>query len=76
MDEKKIEKIKAKFGERVKEARQAQKMTQLDLAIKVGVDVRQIKRIESAEVNTSLTTIYMIISALGISSEDLFDFKA
>jgi transcriptional regulator with XRE-family HTH domain len=73
MKDKKIEKIKAAFGNRVKELRQAKNLTQLDLAVKVGIDVRNLRRIENAEADTSLSTVYFIAFALDISPSELMD---
>jgi transcriptional regulator with XRE-family HTH domain len=74
MKQTRLEKVKVEFGKKVKESRESQNMSQLDLAIKSGLDVRQIGRVENAEVNTSLTTIYSIAKALDVAVGDLFDF--
>jgi transcriptional regulator with XRE-family HTH domain len=74
MADKKIEKIKIEFGLKVKELRQTQNLTQLDLAAKVGIDIRSLRRIENGESEASLSTIYFIANALNVSTSDLFDF--
>jgi transcriptional regulator with XRE-family HTH domain len=76
MKNKKIEKIKAAFGNKVKELRESQGVTQLDLAAKVGIDVRSLRRIESSESDPSLSTVYFIANALEVPVGDLLDFKA
>jgi transcriptional regulator with XRE-family HTH domain len=58
----------------VKELRQTQNLTQLDLAAKVGIDIRSLRRIENGESEASLSTIYFIANALNVSTSDLFDF--
>jgi putative transcriptional regulator len=75
MKDKKPDKIKAEFGEKVREIRVSKNITQLDLAAKVGLDVRQIKRIESGETNTSIVNAYLIAKFLETPIEELFDFK-
>jgi transcriptional regulator with XRE-family HTH domain len=75
MNPKRLEKIKYEFGIKVKEIRLRQDLTQLDLAAKIGTDVRQIKRIENGETTTSLVMVYLISQALEVSTEELFDFK-
>jgi transcriptional regulator with XRE-family HTH domain len=75
MKDKKIDKIKAAFGKRVKELRQAQNLTQLDLAVKIGIDVRNLRRIENAEADPSLSTVSFIANALGISTSELLDIN-
>ncbi|MFL5729760.1 MAG: helix-turn-helix domain-containing protein [Cytophagaceae bacterium] len=75
MNEKKIARIPLEFGKRVKEIRLSKNITQLDLASQLGIDIRQLRRIENGEGNTSLTTIYLLTEALQVNIEDLFNFK-
>lgn len=72
MKDKKSEKIVKVFGEKVRELRSEKNMTQLDLAAKVGLDVRQIKRIENAESTTSIVNAYLIAKALDVSIGEFF----
>jgi transcriptional regulator with XRE-family HTH domain len=58
----------------VREIRLSKDLTQLDLAAKLGIDVRQIRRIENGENETSLSNIYLLSEALGVKVGDLFDF--
>ncbi len=72
MKDKKSEKIVKVFGEKVRELRSEKNITQLDLAAKVGLDVRQIKRIENAESTTSIVNAYLIAKALDASISEFF----
>jgi transcriptional regulator with XRE-family HTH domain len=60
MLEKRQKKIITSFGSKVKEIRTKKNLTQFDLAVKAGLDIRQIQRIENGQTNTSLTSIYSI----------------
>ena len=55
------------FGEEVKRLRKEQKLSQIDLGVKIGADDRKIRRIESGEIDTSFTTIIRLVKALGFS---------
>jgi transcriptional regulator with XRE-family HTH domain len=74
MNVKRLEKVKVEFGKRVRMLRLEQDMSQFDLSAKAGIDVTQVKRIELAKVNTSLTTIYSIAKALEVPVGRLFEF--
>ena len=49
-------------------------MTQEKLAFSVGIEISQISRIERGILNTSISTIKAIATALDIEVKDLFDF--
>jgi HTH-type transcriptional regulator, competence development regulator len=72
MKDKKSEKIVKFFGEKVREIRVEKNITQLDLAAKVGMDVRQIKRIENGESTTSIVNAYLIAKVLDVDLNELF----
>lgn len=55
------------LGRRIKELRQEKKMTQLDLAVASGMDIRQIQRIEAGHINTSVGNVWEIAMALDIN---------
>lgn len=63
-----------KIGQRVKELRKAQNLTQQELAFRTDFEVRQIKRIENAEVNCSVSHIAAIAKAFKLSISEFFDF--
>ncbi len=63
-----------KLGNRIRELRKMQKMTQLDVAGKMENFAEQIGRIERGEQNVSVCTLKKIASALNITMTELFDF--
>ncbi|KKQ66321.1 MAG: helix-turn-helix protein [Candidatus Daviesbacteria bacterium GW2011_GWA2_38_24] len=60
-----------KFGQKVKEERLKQKLSQEQLAMKAGVHRTYIGMIERAEKNITLENIDKVSKALGISISDL-----
>lgn len=61
-----------KIGARVRELRQGQEMTQMDLAFKCGdKDYSQINRVELGKVNFSVSYLTLIADALNVSPKDL-----
>ena len=61
-----------KIGEKVRELRIAQGMTQMDLAFKCNdKDYSQINRVELGKVNFSVSYLSLISEALGVSPRDL-----
>ncbi len=60
-----------KFGENVKKHRLSQNLTQLDLAVRSGIDIRSLQRIEKAELSIRLVTAVRIAKALEISLDSL-----
>jgi transcriptional regulator with XRE-family HTH domain len=61
-----------KFGERVKEMRELRKMTQEELALKIGYsNRRQIQRIEVGTMAGSVDKLFEISKALNISTDYL-----
>lgn len=67
--------IEKKFGERVKELRQARKLSQEELAFKTGVHRTYLGGIERGERNPSLRNIAAIAEALGVTLAELFSFR-
>lgn len=65
--------IKAEFGSKIKALRQLNMITQVDLAAKVDVDVRTIRRIESGKYNPTLELIHALAIAFKKSIPELFD---
>ncbi|MEM6342674.1 MAG: helix-turn-helix transcriptional regulator [Bacteroidota bacterium] len=60
------------FGRRVKKLRAERKLTQLDLADRTGMDIRQIQRIEGGDINTSIGNAYLIAKGLKVPLTDTF----
>ncbi len=66
--------IEERFGRRVRELREANGLSQEELAFKVGVHRTYLGGIERGERNPSLKNIDLIANALGISLAELFLF--
>lgn len=60
-------------GERIRAERLRQSMSLRSLAREVGVSASMISQIETGRSRPSVSTLYAITSALGISIEDVFD---
>ena len=63
------------FGNLVRNRRIEKNLSQEMLANDANIPINQIGRIERAEINTSLVTIFKIANALQIDIKDLFDFE-
>ncbi len=63
------------FGNNLKKIRQSRGLTQAQLAIDCSFDVSVISRIERGIVNTSLSNLYTIATALNIQVSELFNFS-
>lgn len=63
------------FGNNLKAIRESKNITQAQLAIDCDFDVSVISRIERGVVNTSLSNLKLISSALQIGLKELFDFE-
>lgn len=62
-----------KIGQKVRQLRQQQKLTQEELAFKVGVDRSYMGFVERGEKNPTLSTLMKIAKALKISMKELFE---
>lgn len=65
--------VMKKFGQNLKEVRRSKKMTQEELSASSGVALSQISRIETGKLNTTISTISFLASALEISPELLVE---
>lgn len=68
------ENVLVKFGNRVREERKKQKISQEALAEKAGVHRTYIGMVERAEKNITLNNIEKISKALGLPISKLMDF--
>jgi transcriptional regulator with XRE-family HTH domain len=57
------------MGQLIHEARKEEKVTQLELAKRIGVDKSYISRIEKGLIEPGVGTFYRIINALGLKIE-------
>lgn len=70
-----MEIIKKCFGEQLKTCRKIKNLTQEKLAELVGINLRQLARIESGESFITAETLYNLCTVLEISPKLLFDFN-
>lgn len=59
------------FGENVRRIRMSKNISQEQLAYKAEVEFSQISRIERGKVNTSVSMIYILATALEIDPKEL-----
>ena len=69
---KKKTKVQIEFGNRIRDMRKKQRLSQEDLALKAGLDRTYISGIERGERNPSLINISKTAKALGLTVKDLF----
>jgi transcriptional regulator with XRE-family HTH domain len=69
------EKLLKQFGLHLKKIRLKKGFSQEVLAFEADIPISQIGRIERGEVNTTLSTIEALASALKISIADLVNFR-
>jgi len=63
------------FAIHLKKIRIEAGLTQADLSDKANVAISQVARIETAQSNPTLSTIFQIIRALDVPASKLFEFK-
>ncbi|MCB9234449.1 MAG: helix-turn-helix transcriptional regulator [Bacteroidia bacterium] len=59
------------FGERVQFYRKEKGWTQLDLSVQTGIEIRQLRRIEKGETNTSIGNLKLLAAAFGVEMGEL-----
>jgi transcriptional regulator with XRE-family HTH domain len=69
------EKLLRAIGENIRRIRLEKKMSQEDLANDADIPINQIGRIERGEVNTTISTLYVISEALNVSIMVLVSLK-
>jgi transcriptional regulator with XRE-family HTH domain len=67
--------ILTSLGKRIKEVRVAKGLSHVQLAIDAGIAVSQVWKIETGKINLSVTTLYSLADALGVSVEELITIK-
>jgi transcriptional regulator with XRE-family HTH domain len=60
-----------KFGENVRRERMAKRITQERLSEMIGLNIRNLQKIEAGETNVLVTTVVRIRKALGCSADKL-----
>ena len=61
-----------KFGENLRKIRLAKGLSQEFIATRAGIPVSQIGRIERGEINTTISTAYLLSNVLEVKIEYLF----
>ena len=72
MDEEGQQRVKKRFGARLRQLRKARKMSQEKVALASDLDRSYLGRIERGEINVSLVNIERIAGALGVEAGELF----
>ena len=70
-----VKNIYSLFGKRFKELREAKKLTQEQLAEYLGVEARQISRIETGKCFTTLDNLCKIAKIYNVEVKDIFSFE-
>ena len=63
----------ASFAENLKKIRNEKKVTQEQLAYLSGLSLSQIARIETVQINPTLSTVFILCRALEVHPTELFD---
>lgn len=66
--------IYQKLGDRIKKLRKSRNLSQMELAVKINVDVRTIVAIEAGKRNPTLKTINKFARALEMPVHELLKF--
>jgi transcriptional regulator with XRE-family HTH domain len=67
------EKFLLRFGKNLRNARKKRGLTQEDLEHKSGLSLSQIARIETGRLNTSISTVMVLLKALNADANELFE---
>ena len=65
--------VKEKIGQRIRELREAQSMSQKDLSFAADLDRSYIASVENGQRNISIVNIEKIATALGVSLKEFFN---
>lgn len=60
------------IGLNVKRLRQKKKLSQIELAVEVGINRSYLSEIENGRTNTSVDVLYAIADSLGVDIAELF----
>ena len=61
------------IGDRIREERELEGLTQLELANKIGITPQAVSQYERGIKNPKITTIYRFVDAIGVYPSKLFD---
>lgn len=68
------ERLKKRIGERIIELREAQNLSQIDLAKRLDIDRQAMYRYEVGGADPRISTLTKIAEALSVTLSDFFDF--
>lgn len=63
------------IGKRIREIRNQQKMSQKDVAFRIGMETSNFSVIETGKSNPQVLTYARIAAALGVDLQEFFDFE-
>lgn len=63
-----------KLGAKIKELRQAQNLTQLNLSDLAEVDIRTIQRLEKGDMNLSLNIFISVVKSLNVDATEIIHY--
>jgi transcriptional regulator with XRE-family HTH domain len=63
-----------KFGKSLRDTRKSKGLSQEQLAFKANIPLNQVGRIERGEINTTISTVYLLSEILEVELKELFDF--
>jgi transcriptional regulator with XRE-family HTH domain len=66
------EKLLLKFGKNLARVRRARGLTQEDVAYESGLTLSQIARIETGRLNTTISTVAVLLKTLKCEANELF----
>ena len=64
-----------KFGKHLKKLRESKNLSQQELANLCDIEHSQISRIELGKINTTISTLFLIASKLGVDITELMELK-
>jgi transcriptional regulator with XRE-family HTH domain len=75
LKDKELAELILSIGMRIRELRKEQNMTQLDLAVKSGMEENAVQRLEKARTSPTIKTLHKIAKGLDVEFIELFNFK-
>lgn len=60
------------IGSNVKKLRKKKKLSQIELAVEVGIDRSYLSEIENGRTNMSVSVLYAVADSLGVDIAELF----
>jgi len=67
--------IRKRIGERIRKIREEKNISQQEIAALCDFEKSSMSRLEAGRTNPTVTTLYKISAALGVTIKDLVDIK-